>query len=118
MRKTAVVFLLSCAATQSIRAEGLSSFEGPGLIDALIKFCGATFPEKAGYYKQGILQSFSCGRSVSETEKMISDIRNNMHPQVQAAYQRTYNQSLAEFERLNQQQKTQACVDSVRATSC
>ena len=118
MKKTEVVFFLACAMTLPVSAEGFSSYEAPGFIDAFITFCSETYPEKARYYKQGILQSFSCDKTVSETEKMVSDIRNNPNAQVQVAYHRTFDETIKEFRRLTREQKNQVCEDGARAKTC
>jgi hypothetical protein len=99
--------ILACVSSQAL-ADFPSTFEFAGLLDASIKVCGEVAPSKAEYYKQLILTSMSCGKPISELEKILAEIRESKNPGVQAAYQRYFNKTLDSFN-VTEKQKLELC---------
>jgi len=103
---SAIIF--GCLAL-SARAEGLSTFEGAGLLDAYIKVCAEVAPDKAEFYKQRILSGMSCGKPVAEMEKELADIRDSKNPQIRSAYQAAYQKAREPMNRATPKKKLEFC---------
>jgi hypothetical protein len=106
--KTFSAMILACLAL-SARAEGLSTFEGAGLLDAYIKVCAEVAPDKAAFYKHQILAGMSCGKPVAVTEKELADIRDSKNPQIRSAYQAAYQKAREPMDRATPKQKLEFC---------
>ena len=100
--------IFACLAL-SASAEGLSTVEGAGVLDAYIKVCAEVAPDKAAFYKQQILSGMSCGKPVAEMEKELADIRNSKNPQIRSAYQAAYQKAREPMNRATPRQKLEFC---------
>ncbi|XVJ68628.1 MAG: hypothetical protein HEQ39_02500 [Rhizobacter sp.] len=78
-------------------ADGPSSYEGAGFVDATIDVCTKSFPAKKKYYRDATLKSFSCGRPLAEMEKQLTDIRQHADPRVVAEYRKGYDPAAKQF---------------------
>lgn len=92
-----------------VSAEGPSTFEGAGVLDAYIQLCGASNPKKSDYYRQKILAAFSCGKTVSEMERLLKEIRENKNSEVVASYQKSFKQTLKQMDPATDEQKKEFC---------
>jgi hypothetical protein len=114
--KTYLAVLLACLAL-SARADGPSTFESAGVLDAYVKVCTELAPAKAEFYKQRILAGMSCGKPVAEVDKSLAEIRDSKHPQVRAAYQTAYQKALEPFLSATAKQKQEFCT-SISEVKC
>jgi hypothetical protein len=92
-----------------VGAEGPSTFEGAGVLDAYIQWCGASNPKKSDYYRQKIPASFSCGKTVSEMERLLKEIRESKNSEVIASYQKSFKQTLKQMDPATDEQKKEFC---------
>jgi hypothetical protein len=106
--KTTDLLLLACLALPA-RAEGPSTFEAAGMLDAYIKVCVEAAPDKAELYKQQILSSMSCGVPVAKMEKDLAEIRDSKNPQIRAAYQSAYQKAREPINSATPKQKLEFC---------
>lgn len=102
------LMLLACLAL-SAKADGPSTYEAAGMLDAYLKVCTELAPEKTAFYKASILTSMSCGMSVADAEKSVADIRDSKNPQIRTAYQTAYQKALAPFNSATAKQKLEFC---------
>ena len=99
-------------------AEGLSSYEMAGIMDAYIQVCKESYPDKADEYEKKILtgmSGFSCDRKLTEmevrmkTEESIKEFRESTDPQIKAAYEKAFNSIIEPIKKRTIQEKAQAC---------
>lgn len=109
MKNTVVVFTFLACLPFQVRADGPSTYEGAGALDAYIKLCSETAPSRAEYYKQLILASASCGKPASELEKNLLAIRESKNSQVRTAYQNYFDKALEPFGKATEKQKQEFC---------
>lgn len=109
MKKILALAILLTSLCSHARADGPSTYEGAGLLDAYIQLCGDSNPSKAAYYRNLILTAFSCHKPTSELEENIKMIRENKDAQVRAAYQRYFDFTLKGMEPVTREQKMEFC---------
>ena len=73
-------------------ADGPSTYESAGQIDAFIKTCGDRFPAQASNFKKSILMAHSCGQPVADLEHELKEARQHKHPQVIDQYKKGLNE--------------------------
>lgn len=109
MRITGLIAALSLCLPTHVLADGPTTYEAAGMLDAYIKMCSEAEPDKAQYYRQLVLTSFSCGKPLPDMERNLAEIRESKRADVRKAYQDYLDKVNQEFQRATEKQKSEFC---------